>query len=210
MKLNSIAMNKIKEYIGGSLTIVLYIFIFYGEIFGIIHSVKKHSTGDIIASIAIPPWAWWRSIEMWWHDDYSNVDWNKRLTNDIQTCIYFITQANNADANKFELNEDIEKFSEKIIKYPQDKLGFLISGTRNYIEYSNSTSIDFINAIKEYSETGNFDWKQSDKTKQLEKTLVNYKLIEDIEFAKKSVELTNKELKENFPDDVLLIDYERI
>lgn len=203
-------MNKLKEYFGGVLSIIFYILFFYGEIFGIIHSVKKHSTGDIIASIAIPPWAWWRSIEMVWHNDYANVDWDKRLTNDMQTCIYFINQANDTKVNKFEIIEDIEIFHNKIVKYPQDKLEFLKNGTRYFIEYSNSNSNDFINALNEYSKTGDFDWKASDKTKQLEKTLSNYKLIEDIKLAKKTLEITNNELKTNFSDDLEFIDHEKI
>lgn len=186
------------------------IFIVYGEIFGIVHSVKKHSTGDNIASIVIPPWAWFRSIEMWWHDDYANVDWDKRLTNDMQTCIYFISQANNPEINKFELNENLEKFSNKINKYPKDKLDFLLNGSRNYIEFTNSLSVDFMDAMKLYYVSGDFEWKYSEKSKLLEKSLSKYKLEEDITLAKKTLNELVKKLKENLPEDELSFNNEQI
>jgi len=203
-------MNKIKDFLGGALAVLFYVLIIYGEIFGIYHSAKKHTASDVVVSIAIPPWAWWRSIEAWWHDDYAKVDWDKRLANDMQTSIYFINQGTNSEGNKYELNEDIEKFSDKIKKYPKDKLVFLTSGTRYFIEYSNSTSNDFMNSFKKYSETGEFSWMQSDKTQQLEKKLADYNLNEDIQFAKKALEETSKQLKDNLPDNTSLVDLNKI
>jgi len=195
-------MNKFKDFLGATLTVLMYVFFIYGEIFGIVHSVRKHSTGDIIASIAIPPWAWWRSVEMWWHNDYAKVDWDKRLTNDMQNCVYFMNQGISTEVNKYELNNNIEEFSNQIKKYPKDKLLFLKNGTKNYIEYANSTSNDFLNSLNKYAETGSFDWIQSEKSIQLEKTLADFKLGEDIQHFKKVMDETIKQLKVNLPSQV--------
>jgi len=200
-------MSKFKDIVGGAFVILIYAFFIYGEIFGIVHSVRKHSTGDIIASIAIPPWAWWRSVEMWWHNDYAKIDWDKRLSNDMQICVYFINQGLSAEVNTFELNNNIEEFSGKINKYPQDKFKFLMAGTRYFIEYSNSIANDFLNSLNKYNETGSFNWEQSEKSIQLETTLANFKLGEDVQHSKRAMTETIKQLEANLP---LLIDIEKM
>jgi hypothetical protein len=194
-------MKKIGEFISGLLVILVYIFMVYGEVFGIVHSVRKHSSGDVIASILIPPWAWYRSIEMFWHDDFRGVNWDKRLSNDMHVCAVFLIQADNGDVNQDQLNNDLESFSTKISKYPADKRQFLIDGARKFIELTISFENDVRNSIQDYKLTGGYELKKSDKTLKLEEEISKSKLKEEIELDNKMLVELNDLLKNKFSLD---------
>jgi hypothetical protein len=147
---------------------------------------------------------------MWWHDDYADIDWDKRLSNDMQTCIYFIAQANDQNVNKFELNDDLEKFSKRVNKYPDDKRGFLIDGTRTYVSYSNSILADLISSMKDSFASGKFEWEPSPQTIRLENELKSFKLEEDVELLKNVFNELKEQMKENFPEDKEMIDEYRL
>jgi len=197
-------MNKFKDFLIGAMYVLLYGLIIYGEIFGIAHSAKKHNTGDITLSILVPPWAWWRSVEMWWHNDFANVDWSKRLNNDIQTCVYFLNQGIDSAANKFQLNKDLEEFSNKIKSYPDEKLTFLKDGTRNFIDYSVAIAEDIKSSFKKFALTGEFIWQQSDNSLYLEEKLDDYYLTNDIEYFKKAMNDYVNHFKESIEESYLM------
>lgn len=197
-KLNT--MRTLKELFISGLAILINFLFIYGEVFGIIHSVKKHSAGDIIITILIPPWAWYRSAEMWWHNDYDGVNWDKRLTNDMQSCVYFFTETTNQNANLFILNENLEKFSKKVNKYPKERKQFLIDGSRKYINYVNSLTEDLINSIDDFTNSQQHNFRLSIKTKELENEVRKFKLEEDILLKYIEVELNYKLLIKTFPD----------
>ena len=203
-------MSKLSDTLTSGIGLLIAVLIGYGEIFGIVHSVRHHSVGDNIASIAIPPWAWWRSAEMWWHDDYGNVNWDKRLSNDMQTCVYFIALVNDKSADKYQINENLEKFSDKIKDYPADKRQYLLDGTKKYILYSNSLSSDFLVSLNDYKKDGNFDLVTSEATKKLETDLSSFTLKEDIDVSRKGIEELNKQMQDNLPSDTAFIDYDKI
>ena len=177
---------------------------------GVVHSFNKHGIGDGIIGMVAFPWAMYRGVEYWWHDDYADVDWDKRLKTDMLNSVYFINEGNNSEANQFQLNEDIEKFSSKIKDYPSEKKQFLIDGTRKYIQYSQSMAKDMMNSFNKYFTTENFDIVFSAKTKALEKDLTDYKLQEDIAIAKKGIEEINNQMKENISKDTVDVDFEKM
>lgn len=55
--------------ISGLLTFLLYVAFTWGELGGIVHAFTHHGTGDGFAAVFVPPWAWYRSIEFFWHQD---------------------------------------------------------------------------------------------------------------------------------------------
>lgn len=199
-----------KEIITSILTFVLYISLFADYGLGIYHSFKKHGVADGLTGAVIFPWAMYRGVEYWWHDDYGNVNWDKRLTNDMQTCVYFIALVNDKTADKYQINENLEKFSEKIKDYPADKRQYLLDGTKKYIQYSNSLTSDFLASLNDYKKNGKFNLTTSEATKRLETDLSNFKLKEDIAVSKKGIEELNKQMQDNLPSDTAFIDYDKI
>ena len=199
-----------KDTITSILGFVLYISLFADYGFGIYHSFKKHGVADGLIGSVIFPWAMYRGVEYLWHDDYGDVNWDKRLTNDMQTCVYFIALVNDKTADKYQINENLEKFSEKIKDYPADKRQYLLDGTKKYIQYSISITSDFLASLNDYKKNGNFNLTTSNATKKLETDLSNFKLKEDIAVSKKSIEDLNKQLQDNLPSDTAFIDYVKI
>jgi len=199
-----------KGVITSILIFILYISLFADYGIGIVHSFKKHGVVDGVVGTVFFPWAMYRGVEFWWHDDYGNVNWDKRLSNDMQTCIYFVALVQDKSADKYQINENLEKFSEKIKDYPADKKQYLLDGTKKYIQYSNSVSSDILNSLNHYKKNGDFNLTSSDATKKLETELSNFKLKEDMELTKKLFEDLNKQMQEDLPSDRAFIDYDKI
>lgn len=199
-----------KDIITSFLAFVLYISFFADYGLGIYHSFKKHGVADGLIGTLVFPWAMYRGVEYWWHDDYGDVNWDKRLTNDMQTCVYFIATVNDKTADKYQINENLEKFSEKIKDYPADKRQYLLDGTKKYIQYSNSLTSDFLASLNDYKKNGNFNLTASDATKKLETDLSNFKFKEDIAVSKESIEALSKQMQDKLPSDTAFIDYDKI
>lgn len=195
-----------KEFISTILTFVIYIASFLSYGLGIVHSFKKHGVADgIIGTIAFP-WAIYRGAEFWWHDETGDVVWEKRLPNDMYTIAYFISSIGENSSEKIKINEDIEKFSEKINKYPEEKRKFLSYGTRKLTLYSNSLGKDFLKSLNNYKNSGNFILESSLTTNSLEKELRTYYLTDVVDNSKKASEEMMRNLKKDLPSDKLLID----
>ena len=188
---------------------LLFLGFWFGEIAGIIHSVHKHSTGDVIASVIIPPWAWYRSAELFWHDDFDGVNWDKKLNHDLITCYYFVDQVE-AEKNTYKLNEEIEEFSDKINKYPSAKRAVLVDGTRKIIYYSISSNEDFLTTLDNYERTGNFTLVSSPHTIRLEQELIEKGLGEDIRESEKATKVAMERLGKGAPSDTLLINHSAV
>jgi hypothetical protein len=62
-------MRKIKDFIVASLTCFSIIVIVFTNIAGPIHAFRKHGKDDFWLSIYVPPYGWYRGIEMFWHKD---------------------------------------------------------------------------------------------------------------------------------------------
>lgn len=199
-----------KDAISSILFGLFYLSLFADYGIGVVHSFKKHGIADGLIGTVIFPWAMYRGVEFWWHDDYGNVNWDKRLTNDMQTCVYFVALVNDKTADKYQINENLEKFSEKIKDYPADKRQYLLDGTKKYILYSNSLSSDFLTSLNDYKTNGNFNWTTSATTQKLETELANFKLKEDIDVSKKWIEELSKQMQKNLPSDTASIDYDKI
>jgi hypothetical protein len=199
-----------KDLFTSILTFVIYISLFADYGLGLVHSFKKHGAADGLIGAVLFPWAMYRGVEYWWHDDYGNVNWDKRLSNDMQTCVYFIALVNDKSADKYQINENLEKFSVKIKDYPADKRQYLLDGTKKYILYSKSLTNDFLASLNEYKKNANFNLVTSEATNKLETELSDFKLKEDIKLFKKGIEELNKQMQDNLPSDIAFIDYDKI
>jgi len=187
-----------KDKLSDFLSISTY-FIFIGLfLLGIFHSFHRHSASDGVIGIVFFPWGMYRGLEFWWHDDHADVVWEKRLPSDMQTCIYFLSEATTEGANKFELNNNLEEFSNRVSKYPKDKREYLIKGVRKYIEFSNSVQTDLKTSLEEYLEGEKFQWITSSKTEKLEVELREYYLYKDIELLNRAFD----EFKDRFVQDL--------
>lgn len=199
-----------KDKSSGILSFLIFIICIGDYGIGVVHSFKKHGVADGLIGVVAFPWAMYRGIEFWWHDDHADVNWDKRLPNDMQTCIYFLLQTSNEDVNILELNEDLERFAAQVNKYPADKKQFLMDGTRKYIEYGNSVQNDFVASLNEYLVGGNFEWITSQQTAQLENDFKTFKLEEDIELIKKGFDEVKKEIIKSLTVDSAEIDDDSI
>jgi len=168
-------MKKIIEYFFSTLLVLA---LTWGEFYGIYHSFKKHSLTEGIISVFVPPFAWYRSIEFFWHDDFANVNWDIKLSDDINTCVYFLNEYISPDANIYSLNTDIDNFSKQIMSYPKDKRLVLKHAVETYIKYVPSAFDDFLNSVKKITDTDGFILEYSKKTSELEQELIEFGLTE--------------------------------
>ena len=157
--------EKLTGFISIFFVTLMYLAFGYGEIMGIYHSATKHN--DLWMSITLPPWAWYRSVEFWWHDDFADVNWDERLKNDAATIMYLIQGSE--DIKKY--NEDMEEFSTKIKHYPYEKLNVLKNIAIEYEDYMLSCNEDLQRMFKQYYINGKTDYILSAKTDSLEEDL---------------------------------------
>jgi hypothetical protein len=193
-----------KEKIISTLTVCLYLILIADYGVGFIHSFKKHGTADGIIGTILFPWAMYRGVESFFHNDYSGVDWDKRLDTDMKNCIYFITEGTADETNVYKLNEDLDEFSAKISAYPKDKRQFLMDGCRKYITYLIGIIDEQGKHAEGYYRTGNYSFTKSPSTQKLELELVNtFKLKDNIDLINTAFDEQSKQLKEVGRNDLL-------
>lgn len=161
------------------------------EIWGIYHTAKKHSD-ELYLSVLIPPWAWYRSIEYWWHDDFSNVNWDTQVPSDIKVCIYFLNLSTHDTTNVYKMNKDLQEFSNTIHKYPPEKLLLIEKGTRVYIRYANIITNELFTNLMQSAIVGPRQLVLSDSSDKVSQLLIKYGLKEDVESIKNQVAVVNK------------------
>jgi hypothetical protein len=59
--------NRAAAVLGGFVTLIFWTFIGWGEIAGTVHAFRQHGIGDGAAALFVPPWAWYRGAEFFWH-----------------------------------------------------------------------------------------------------------------------------------------------
>jgi hypothetical protein len=197
-----------KEVLKSFVVIIFYLASFLDYGVGLIHSFKKHGIADgLIGAIAFP-WAMYRGVEFWFHNDFSDVNWDKRLESDMKTCVYLFSQAQMG--NKIELNESIEKFSNKINEYPAEKKRFLVDGARLYLTYFDKISINIIASLDTYIKEGRFEIIQNSSVEKLENELTKYYLKEEVSSVKIGMEDLKKKIQLDFPLDSNISDRKNI
>lgn len=165
-----IQMKKVWEFLGSTLGFLFSAGIIYLWIAGSLHAQRKHDEGYL--PWAVFPWGMYRGAEQFWHNDYANVDWDKRLANDLNSCIYLLTDGSSRNGDKVSVNEGIEDMSNKISHYPADKKTFLMNGCRTFIKYALSDTKELLEAGKRYYSTGEYKIIWSDSTLKYKNELV--------------------------------------
>lgn len=165
--------DKIISIFGNISGLFLGLLFLYLEVGGIVHSARKHSFGDTFVSVAIPPWAWYRSVEMWWHNDYADVNWNERLNTDRTSILMLYIGLSD---NNIKANEAIEGFKERTNSYPKDKKDSLKSFLNIFVKWF-KISIDEGNKMMK-SIRANQGYKPSSSMVNIKKSLLNYKIPE--------------------------------
>lgn len=175
---------------------LIVVALLWGELGGLYHSASKHSLRDAFLSFVIPPYSWYRSIEFFWHDDFAGVDWPKRLRNDVKICIYFLNKASSNDVNANERTMEIENFSARIAKYPNERKEHLKEVARVYIRFMLSLMDDFQTALDTYSITGRFYFKIGEQSSKYEAALVKLGLEKEIKLSMQATDMLIKQMEE--------------
>lgn len=156
---------------------------------GIFHSFKKHSIESGVCSIIIPPYGFYQGLEQFWHNDYSDINWNKQLKIDMENIVGVLNESvnsKNQTKNIYYINLEIQDIAEYISKYPKDKIEYLKTGTQKYI----TMRWLILNDIREYILyiDINKKFKYSNKTLFVKNDLSNnYSLKETIELDDSTV-----------------------
>lgn len=74
--------EKLASLLSGFFYFMLLLAILWGEVVGTGHAFWKHSITDGIAAIALPPWAWYRGIEFFWHNKLEDQTGKERPVRD--------------------------------------------------------------------------------------------------------------------------------
>lgn len=185
-------------------TIVVWVIIGSLWIGGCIHSCKKHKDDPVWLQQS--PLAAYRGVEYFWHDDFADVNWNKRLANDLRTCVYFVNEGTAKEGNIYQVNEGIEEFSKKISEYPKDKKDYLKTGLMDYFKFNMFSSADLINSMDTYYETGILNLHNSQNTINYKDRLIQKYELGDIVGTSDSIinlmiDKANKDAKENHLND---------
>jgi hypothetical protein len=187
----------------GVLTIVSTVALFVN---GLLHSGKKHGRSDTAISLSFFPWGIYRGVEYFWHDDYANVDWDKKVANDINSCTDIIIKIDSENADKSKINETLEKLSNKFEEYPKEKKNYIKEVVRIYINYIKYWRCDFLNSVTDFMDSGLYKHIKSNNTIEYGNKLSGFGLQDDVELFEQATE----ELKKYVERAMLSMDYYKI
>ena len=148
----------------------------YVEAVGVYHSLSKHSKEDGYKSIYIPPFAWFRSIEIWEHTDIKNTDWRDELRANTKNCLVILTQYGKADPA--EINKTIENQKGQLKKYPKEKYDYVKSFCKDYITYYQTAQKEFNQWVIKFFNNGNVRYQKSKELQATQSSLSKYNIDE--------------------------------
>lgn len=145
-------MKKYQEAITGTLGVLIYTILgllVLSTPYGIYHAFTKHGNGTGFATLFIPPYAWYMTLESLWHDDFQGVDWGLRLKNDVKlTAVLLAKSAAIMDASQTQQHGDaVEEYANKIKEYPEEKRAYLDKFAVKFIQYHAMLLSDIIKSI---------------------------------------------------------------
>lgn len=129
-------LSKLSEGAIGAVFLAIFLWLQFG---GIYHAFSRHPNGDGIASVLIPPWAWYRSIEYFWHDWHSESEWTTILSDDAWG-ILALASADKSDP-QFVIDRPamIKKLRSRVRHYPtgrKDRLRTIVDVSAKWLEQS--------------------------------------------------------------------------
>ncbi len=66
--------NRISGLASSVLSIAFFFLFIWGETVGIVHAFRQHGTGDGWGAIFVPPFAWWRGAEFFFHEGETEIE----------------------------------------------------------------------------------------------------------------------------------------
>ena len=175
-------------------TILLYASVAYFEFGGIYHAWRKHN--DAVLAIFIPPLAWYRAVEAFWHNDFAGVNWEERLKDDAKACIFFMLSSAGQVNNPHELSRGIEEFSKEISKYPKEKKEILKTSSKLFYKYQMALLDDLDYTIKHYVSNGEVHFIKIGTVLDIQSELSKYLPKEYFEQIRNSTESGYKNMEE--------------
>lgn len=189
-------MKTILNILGTILFYVFYVVILGPYPLGIYHSVKKHSAGDAVASILIPPWGYYRGIEVFWHKDETakdHVNWDKEMRTDLKVFSFLCNEKMNGKTS-VESIEALSNLTYRYTQYPEDKKKELLSHVRRYIEYVEMCQRDLMKHINDVldEKINVTDFQLSPNILKMEDDLKSYGLDQEVALTHTALEYMNK------------------
>ena len=92
------------------------------EFGGLYHAFSRHGVVDGAVAFLIPPVAWYRSIEFFWHDRHTDARWKEILSEDARAIL--IVSGDTAENTEFvaEIPGFTKKLRERIKHYPDVRI----------------------------------------------------------------------------------------
>jgi len=171
---------------------ILIALLAYGEVVGIYHTIKEHKEKNhVMTSIVFPPYAWFRSLEIWWHNDI-----DKELQMDMMSCAYFFEGGN--PESLYKLNEELNQFSKEISKYSSTRIQILANFSNLYIKYQVACANNIDNYLSTWNKSK--DFKDNEIVLNIEKDFVTFLIDEDINYLIKKKQELRKQVLEGLKD----------
>lgn len=85
--------GRTQSAISAFLSAILLLAMIWGVFGGITHAFKRHSIGEGIAAVFVRPWAWYRSLEFFWHQE---ARWSKSERSEVSHFTVSLHEENNA------------------------------------------------------------------------------------------------------------------
>jgi hypothetical protein len=159
-----------------TILVLISIIFVYGEIIGIYHSYTKHSKEDTSKSLYIPTLAWYRSVEIWWHNDKDNIDWTEKLKTDERDCLILFTQYGKGDPG--EIAQAVKALKTRITGYPKDKYEQVKNFCKDYITYYAFARDEFDDWVIKFFNGGDIPYKKSNELHSMQNNLYKYDVAE--------------------------------
>jgi hypothetical protein len=172
---------------------------------GIYHSYNYHSKLDLLASIFIPPYGYYRGIETLWHDhkeneteknEKSNSDSNEKDTEDkirIETQLIAFLAQQSVDKKTTAIDiQELLKLNNRIKNYSQNTRNEIKYRTKIFINYYLLLEFELLRVIVETN--ASYKYIKSEELMNLENELVKFGFKNKIEVNDKEFDEFNNKM----------------
>lgn len=105
------------------------------EVSGVYHAAVDHGSGDAAIAFFIPPYAWYRSIESYYHQSELDNFTNQELSYDMEFCVYYLNEGISGASEPEEIQLGAIRYSQTISRYSEEKRQKLKTTVDSYISY---------------------------------------------------------------------------
>ena len=146
------------------------------EISGIYHAAFHHSSGDAALAFFVPPYAWYRSIESFYHTTESDDTSIQDLSEDMDLCVYFLNEGISGSVEPEQLYGEVKEYSKKINLYQKLRLRQLKDMVISYIMYQIAFDEALLESL-EYSKTvDKFSFRKTEKLDSSEQLMYKFRM----------------------------------